>query len=671
MHSFLSMLRQLLAALLCLGALCSCAKDIPPYVAPALRSLPPQEHAWPANHYLVLAYHGVQDDQADQTLLAVRTDQLVAQLHWLRENGYQAISVDQILTAQNGGPALPPKAVLLSFDDGYKDFLTRVLPLLNAFQWPAIMAPVGAWLETPEDQEVNFGGKPMPRSLFLTPQDLAQLAQSELVEIGAHTYNQHHGITGNPQGNLLPAMANRQYLTQQQRYETDAEFEQRLRDDVRAITATLQGITGKPPRVWVWPYGAINGVAQRIIREAGYQLFLTLEDGLANTRSPGNVPRMLMSGRDDIGTVAQRIVSIEETAPLRVAHIDLDYVYDPDPVQQNKNLDVLVQRVADMSINTVFLQAFSDPQGDGLVREVYFPNRVLPMRADLFNRVAWQLMSRADVKVYAWMPVLSLNLDPSFPRVQRWDPDTDTIAADPRQYQRLSPFSARNREAIGMLYEDLASYAAFDGLLFHDDALLSDFEDLSPDAIQAYAAAGLPTDIRQLRSPAHLQQWTRLKSQALTAFTLELAERVRAIRGIHIKTARNLFAPPLLQPASEAWFAQNFQDALQAYDWVAPMTMPLMEGVSYQDAPQWLDRMVDAARQYPGAIERTIFELQARDWRPAHAQPIDSQTLADWMRRLQVRGARHLGYYPDDFLQNHPALEVIRPHMSTSWFPTP
>lgn len=129
--------------------------------------------------------------------------------------------------------------------------------------------------------------------------------------------------------------------------------------------------------------------------------------------------------------------------------------------------------------------------------------------------------------------------------------------------------------------------------------------------------------------------------------------------------------PPLLQPASEAWFAQNFQDALQAYDWVAPMTMPLMEGVSYQDAPQWLDRMVDAARQYPGAIERTIFELQARDWRPAHAQPIDSQTLADWMRRLQVRGARHLGYYPDDFLQNHPALEVIRPHMSTSWFPTP
>ncbi len=41
-----------------------------------------------------------------------------------------------------------------------------------------------------------------------------------------------------------------------------------------------------------------------------------------------------------------------------------------------------------------------------------------------------------------------------------------------------------------MLYEDFAGHAAFDGRLFHDDALLSDYEDASAPAITAYQQAG-------------------------------------------------------------------------------------------------------------------------------------------------------------------------------------
>src|SRR5690606_2235570 len=101
---------------------------------------------------------------------------------------------------------------------------------------------------------------------------------------------------------------------------------------------------------------------------------------------------------------AQAVVGMEDAPEMRIAHVDLDYVYDDDPKQMERNLDKLVQRVANMGINSVFLQAFADPSGDGLVRELYFPNRHLPMRADLFNRAAWQLRSRAFVEVYAWMP---------------------------------------------------------------------------------------------------------------------------------------------------------------------------------------------------------------------------------------------------------------------------
>jgi biofilm PGA synthesis lipoprotein PgaB len=57
---------------------------------------------------------------------------------------------------------LPPKAVLLSFDDGYSSFYTRVWPLLQAWNVPALWAPVGSWVDTPENQKVNFGGLMTP-----------------------------------------------------------------------------------------------------------------------------------------------------------------------------------------------------------------------------------------------------------------------------------------------------------------------------------------------------------------------------------------------------------------------------------------------------------------------------------------------------------------------------
>ena len=82
--------------------------------------------------------------------------------------------------------------------------------------------------------------------------------------------------------------------------------------------------------------------------------------------------------------------------------------------------------------------------------------------------------------------------------------------------------------------------------------MLSDFEDASPGALAAYRAAGLPADIGQLRAdPDTLQRWTRFKRRYLIDFTAALTERVRAVRGPQIKTARNLFAMPILEPQSE------------------------------------------------------------------------------------------------------------------------
>ncbi|EOX3826412.1 poly-beta-1,6-N-acetyl-D-glucosamine N-deacetylase PgaB [Enterobacter quasiroggenkampii] len=635
------------ASLILIGWLCLsasvCAQAFS-FIAPKDRPQLEASKPWPQNQFLVLAYHDVEDDAADQRYLSVRTSALNEQISWLLHNGYHVISVQDILDAHDGKKTLPPKAVLLSFDDGYSSFYTRVWPLLQAWNVPALWAPVGSWVDTPENQKVNFGGLMTPRDRFATWDMVRELSRSPLIEIGSHTWASHYGIPANPQGSREPAIANRFYDKATGRYETDRQFNQRIGDDVRKVTDKITQVTGKAPRAWVWPYGAANGTSLAIARQQGYQLAFTLEDGLGNVQELDNIPRLLIAGNPSLKAFASTVSQVQEREPVRVMHVDLDYVYDPDPAQQTQNINRLIQRVYDMKISHVFLQAFADPHGDGRIKALYFPNRQLPVRADLFNFVSWQLQTRAGVKVFAWMPVLSFDLDPALPRVQRRDRQTGRLSDATEPYIRLSPWNPQVRQQVTDIYEDLARYASFNGILFHDDAVLTDVDD----------------------GP---QSTTRQKSQLLIGFTHALSLAVKHIRGPQIKTARNMFALPILQPESEAWFAQNLDDFLAEYDWTVPMAMPLMESVPADESDAWLARLVKAVATRPGALDKTIFELQARDWDRKPQRAVSDSQLAQWMRVLQLNGVKNYGYYPDDFINNQPDISRIRPVFSSYWYP--
>jgi biofilm PGA synthesis lipoprotein PgaB len=269
------------------------------------------------------------------------------------------------------------------------------------------------------------------------------------------------------------------------------------------------------------------------------------------------------------------------------------------------------------------------------------------------------------VDVYAWMPVLAFDLASGNPAADQIVKSADPDAAASGRYRRLSPFSPAAREVIGEIYSDLSRYARFDGLLFHDDATLDDFEDVSVSGREALAVQKFPPSIDTIRAdPALLKRWTAFKSDTLIALTQELALRVRERQGV-IKTARNLYALPVLDPNTESRFAQSLPAFLAAYDYTALMAMPLMEGSAKPDA--WLDKLAKTVAAQPGGMERTVFELQSVDWR-MH-KPVPDRMLASQLVNLQRLGALNIGYYPDDFIADRPALVKIIPAMSQQTFP--
>ncbi len=589
---------------------------------------------------IVLAYHDVRDDvglQADRDPDATSTDHLLSHFDWLKANDYNIVSLQQVVDASHGGAALPPNAVLLTFDDGLESFYTRAYPLLRAYNYPAVAAIVGSWIDLPAGKRMPYNGSDCDRDCFLTWDQVTEMHTSGLVEFASHSWGMHEGTNGNPQGNLLPAAASLRYDDKAHVYEDEAQYRARVGADLQHSADEIAEHTGVRPRAVAWPYGAYTRVGREVAAEHGMPVTFSLGDRLPTLEVGKTIPRLLVSGNITANRLGWLMRHLDRIEPTRAVQVDLDYVYDPDPAQQDRNLSKLLDRIKRLHPSQVWLQAYADPDGDGVADAVYFPNRHLPMRADLFSRVSWQLRTRAGVRVYAWMPVLAFR----FPDGK----NLPSLAGEPKpggDHFRLAPYDPKVRAMIGDVYEDLAMHADTAGVLFSDDAYIRDTDNLGPWA---------------KNTPAQ-------NTQALIDFTLELSQRMQKWRP-QLRTARNLYALPILQPNAEGWTAQSLPAFLKAYDMTAVMAMPQLDQQS--DRIGWYKHLAAQVAAVPNGFERTLFEFATQDWR-TH-KPIEDRDLALRMRTMQAAGAWHIGYYPDDFLHDHPDLETIRPYISASDYP--
>jgi peptidoglycan/xylan/chitin deacetylase (PgdA/CDA1 family) len=88
----------------------------------------------------VLVYHRVADPgglYGDPHVLSATPTAFDAQIRFLARH-YAPVSADQVIAAFRGA-ALPRRAVLVTFDDGYRDFLTEAWPVLRRYGVPAVL----------------------------------------------------------------------------------------------------------------------------------------------------------------------------------------------------------------------------------------------------------------------------------------------------------------------------------------------------------------------------------------------------------------------------------------------------------------------------------------------------------------------------------------------------
>lgn len=134
------------------------------------------------NGVIILEYHMVCDNpDEDGKKYNVTPAEFREQLTYLKENGYETISMRDFMLAKKDKFELPQKPIILTFDDGYKNNLEVMLPILEEFSMKATVYIITN--EIGEDDMLSY-------------EDLFKM-QERGIELGSHTAN-HLPLTSLP-----------------------------------------------------------------------------------------------------------------------------------------------------------------------------------------------------------------------------------------------------------------------------------------------------------------------------------------------------------------------------------------------------------------------------------------------------------------------------------------
>jgi peptidoglycan/xylan/chitin deacetylase (PgdA/CDA1 family) len=203
----------------------------------------------------VLFYHRVNPHPFDSLgpvsrELTVAPEEFAWQLKYLAVNGYRSLTLDDFYAMATGRAKIDPKAILITFDDGYEDNLIWAAPLLAKYGFSAVVFPVIDFVGR-ETAAVWPQSDPPGLGRFLSADQLCDL-RSRGFEIGSHTLR--HPI-----------------LTAISQPECDIELSESRR--------RLQAMIGSPVTALAYPGGNFDGEVEAAVRRAGYLMAFTTIPG--------------------------------------------------------------------------------------------------------------------------------------------------------------------------------------------------------------------------------------------------------------------------------------------------------------------------------------------------------------------------------------------------------
>jgi peptidoglycan/xylan/chitin deacetylase (PgdA/CDA1 family) len=177
----------------------------------------------------------------------VSESQFKKHMEFLREQSFTTIDLDDYLYFRKHKNELPPKPVIITFDDGYENNYIYAFPILNAFGFKAVIYSVS------DPDAKTFNAFEFPEHL-LSPEQMRELSRNR-ISIQGHTKSHAH----------------LKYLA-----------DDKIREELEDCKNTLESFTNKQVIHMAIPYGSYDKRVFNIARKLGYKTIAVPGNGTIN-----------------------------------------------------------------------------------------------------------------------------------------------------------------------------------------------------------------------------------------------------------------------------------------------------------------------------------------------------------------------------------------------------
>ena len=216
----------------------------------------------PAVNVPVLMYHHLAD-YADNDAV-ITPESFAVQMRALRDNGFTAITLQQLIDYVDEGIALPDRPIIITFDDGYLSVYTYAFPILARYGMHAVSFIIGHTVGTYTYKDT--GHPTIPKFDFQQARNMAGV-----MSIQSHTYDMHQWPpfeAGRARENILIWPDENVYV-----------YESILRADHQRISDLVYTEVGAQVIAIAFPHGQHDALSHQILQDMGVRVTFTTEPG--------------------------------------------------------------------------------------------------------------------------------------------------------------------------------------------------------------------------------------------------------------------------------------------------------------------------------------------------------------------------------------------------------
>jgi biofilm PGA synthesis lipoprotein PgaB len=225
---------------------------------------------------VVLQYHHISEDTPAAT--SISPARFAQHMTWLADNQYRVLAMEELLALFKKNEALPDKAVVITFDDGYTSLYSEAWPVLKKRGWPFTV-----FVNSQHHDEKN--------AQYMSWAQLREMAEAG-VAIGNHSVSHDHMI-------------------RIQQGEKQADWRKRMKQEITLAQKRIDKEVGRQPKIFAYPFGEHNQALETLLAELKYVAFAQHSGPIAEFDSLQALPRFPFGGiYGDINDFALKAASL-------------------------------------------------------------------------------------------------------------------------------------------------------------------------------------------------------------------------------------------------------------------------------------------------------------------------------------------------------------------------